>query len=154
MVNRRSIVLCFAGLLASTVLCAEDEPVPPSDPASAGAKATELTPAAKAFISEFEHAARPPLSTLPLASYNDEFLRPFPEVDFVDSAFFSQVSELRRVSFITFAEVGEAQLFLGVNSEGFLGLHFNAFREPDSSPEIEMLRMPYLATEADEDAAE
>ena len=105
----------------------------------------KLTPAAEAFLADLEQSSRrqPPGYLQPI-SYTDNFLRSFPDLKFTDGGFLDRVSHLRRVSFLTFAEIGQSQLFLGVNNKGLLGLHFNAYRNRGKERQLELLRMPYL----------
>ena len=106
---------------------------------------TQLTPAAQAFLADLERSAhsQPPEYFQPIR-HTDSFVRPLPDVEFSDSGFLNRISKLRRVSFLTFAEIGEAQLFFGVNNKGLLGFHFNAYRNHGKERQLELLRMPYL----------
>lgn len=115
-----------------------DEPVQP-----------KLTPAAEAFLADLERASRPqPPDYLQSIVYADNFLRPLPDINFEDGSLLERVSHLRRVSLLTFAEIGEAQFFFGLNSEGLLGLHFNIDRRK-TRERLELLRMPYLVSDED-----
>ncbi len=105
----------------------------------------KLTPAAEAFLADLEQSSRrqPPGYLQPIR-YTDNFIRPLPDLEFTDGGFLGRVSHLRRVSFLTFAEIGQSQLFFGVNNKGLLGLHFNAYRNRGKERQLELLRMPYL----------
>ena len=109
-----------------------------------------MTPAAEAFIADLERAST---SQSPdyyqSITYTDNFLRPLPDVDFEDGSLLGRVSHLRRVSLLTFAEIGEAQFFFGLNREGLLGLHFNIDRKRRQE-RLELLRMPYLVDDEEE----
>jgi hypothetical protein len=48
------------------------------------------------------------------------------------------------LSLLTLAEIGQTRLFLGVNDEGLLGLHFNALPRDGDERYLEVIRMPYL----------
>jgi len=106
-----------------------------------------------------------PLATLPLESlrlqsvyaprwqlpdpvetmdYADDSSRPMSDFDFQESGVLGRVSKLRGLSFLTFAEIGQTRLFLGVNKEGLVGLHFRAFPQHDNGRYLELIRMPYL----------
>jgi hypothetical protein len=146
-----SMPLIIAGILLSSAALADDQPAAPSDVA----QQTELTPAAREFIAELERSSRPQLPyAFQAIHYADVSLRPLADIKFEDSYFLARVSRLRRVSFVTLGEVGDAQLFLGVNDKGLIGIHFNAYRERSSDRQLEMYRMPYLATEAEPAEAE
>ena len=146
-----SVAVLIVGVMLSTSGLADDQEAPDS----VDAREIELTPAARAFIEELERSSRPqlPYAFKPI-HYDDVSLQKLVEVDFQDSYFLARVSRLRRVSFVTLGEIGEAQLFLGVNNKGLLGIHFNAFRERSSDRKLEMYRMPYLATETEPAIAE
>ncbi len=56
----------------------------------------------------------------------------------------ARVSKLRNLSLLTLAEVGQTRLFLGVNDDGLVGLHFNRFSRADDTRYLEAARMTYL----------
>jgi hypothetical protein len=56
----------------------------------------------------------------------------------------ARVSKLRNLSLLTLAEIGQTRLFLGVNDEGLVGLHFNALPRDSDGRYLEVVRMPYL----------
>ena len=133
-----SISLLIFAMLASASAVADE-----------AAKPT-LTPAAEAFLADLERASwtqSPDYS--PPMSYADNYLRPLPDVAFEDGSLLGRFSHLRRVSFLTFAEIGEAQFFFGLNKEGLLGLHFNIDRKKRRE-RLELLRMPYLLSDKEE----
>lgn len=112
----RGIVL-LTGLLLTGIAAADDS-------------AVELTPAAKAFIADLERSSTWELPPLAQTSYySDEFLRPLPDIHFADNSLLARLSQLRRVSFYTFMQREDTRLFLGVNDEGLVGIHFNAYRQ-------------------------
>ena len=130
-------VLIIAVLLSAGALA--DEPAQP-----------KLTRAAEAFIADLERASK---SQSPdyyqSITYTNNFLRPLPDVDFEDGSLLGRISHLRRVSLLTFAEIGEAQFFFGLNRDGLLGLHFNIDRKRRQE-RLELLRMPYLVDDEEE----
>ena len=66
------------------------------------------------------------------------------DLEFQDSGLLGRASRLRSLSFLTLAEVGRTRLFLGVNKEGLVGLHFRVFSSHSSGRYLELARMPYL----------
>jgi hypothetical protein len=72
------------------------------------------------------------------------------EVDFKDASWSSRMGELRNLSLVTLLEVGQRRLFLGVNDDGLVGIHFKAFSRDTDSQYLEMVRMPYLDPETTE----
>ena len=48
---------------------------------------------------------------------------------FADDSLLARLSELRSVSFLTLLDSEDTRLFVGVNDEGIVGLHFNAYRQ-------------------------
>ena len=65
------------------------------------------------------------------------------EIEFHDSSMYGRVSHLRNLSLLTLAEFGQKRLFLGVNADGLVGIHFNVFSDDDPRY-LEVVRMPYL----------
>jgi hypothetical protein len=130
-------LLIFAMLMSASA--AADEAAQPT-----------LTPAAEAFLADLARASwmQSPDYSWPM-SYTDNYLRPLPDVDFEDGSLLGRFSHLRRISFLTFAEIGEAQFFFGLNKEGLLGLHFNIDRKKRRE-RLELLRMPYLLADKEE----
>ncbi len=86
-------------------------------------------------------------------TYSDDWRQPIANVDFQDASAFARISKLRNLSLLTLAEFGEGRLFLGVNSHGLVGLHFNAFPRNYDGRYLELARMPYLKKE-DSDSAD
>lgn len=80
-------------------------------------------------------------------------LQPHPlnDIRFEDSDLLSRLSKLRGVSMLTMAEIGAARLFFGVNYEGLVGLHFNSGASDPDARHVEMLRMPYLTVDPDDE---
>ena len=70
----------------------------------------------------------------------------FDDVAFRDSTAIERLGRYRSLSLLTFAEVGTARLFLGVNEDGLFGLHLNSTPKPDEETTVEVVRMPYLGT--------
>ena len=133
-----SISVLIITMMMSAAAVAEE----PSQP--------KLSPAAAAFIADLEHASRPQsVDVFQSITYTDNFLRPFPNIDFEDGSLLERVSHLRRVSLLMFAEIGETQFFFGLNSDGLLGLHFNIDRKKRRE-RLELLRMPYLVDDEEE----
>jgi len=133
-----SISLPIFAMLMSASAVADEAPQP------------TLTPAAEAFLADLERASwmQSPDYSWPM-SYTENYLRPLPDVDFEDGSLLGRVSHLRRVSFLTFAEIGEAQFFFGLSKEGLLGLHFNIDRKKRRE-RLELLRMPYLVDDEED----
>jgi hypothetical protein len=77
-------------------------------------------------------------------AYSDGWLRPIADFDFQDAGALSRISKLRGLSLCTLAEFGHSRLFLGVNEEGLVGLHFDMFPHYGGERILEVVRMPYL----------
>ena len=77
-------------------------------------------------------------------AYSDNSPRPIGDFDFRETDALARVSKLRSLSLLTLAEFGQSRFFLGVNNEGLVGLHFDAFSRDDSERSLELVRMPYL----------
>lgn len=88
---------------------------------------SELTPAAEALLREFEIAAQIQLSDeVPPLVNTDAFATPLTGLELSESNAIGRAAGFRRFSLLTLAEVGKAELFFGVSSNGTLGLHFGA----------------------------
>lgn len=87
-------------------------------------------------------------------AYSDDWPRPITDFDFRDASALARVSKLRRLSLLTLAEMGHTRLFLGVNEEGIVGLHFSALRHNDDERYLELVRMPYLKVYAPDSEVE
>jgi hypothetical protein len=139
MCNKSSMAVLIIGILMSGPGFADD------------LAQAYLTPAAQAFLADLERSAHsPPQEYFQPIRYTDNFVRPFPDVEFSDSGFLNRISKLRRVSFLTLAEFDQSQLIFGVNNKGLLGFHFNAYRNGGKERQLEMLRMPYLVDNENE----
>jgi hypothetical protein len=77
-------------------------------------------------------------------AYPDYWTDPITEFEFQDSSMYGRVSQLHNLSFLTLAEFGQKRVFLGVNADGLVGIHFNAFSRSDDRRYLEVARMPYL----------
>jgi len=113
----RSVLLLLSAVSFATVAEADNAP-------------SEMTPAAKAFIADLERSSSPAaLAPILTTRYTDDFLRPLPDIDFADDSLLARLSKLRKVSFLTLLDREDTRLFVGVNDEGIVGLHFSAYRQ-------------------------
>lgn len=78
------------------------------------------------------------------ASYTSTLHQPIADIDFQDSSVLGRVSKLRNLSLLTLAETGGTRLFLGVNDDGLVGLHFIGIPKRGSDRYLSLARMPYL----------
>lgn len=137
----RMLVITLAATLSLAAIAddATDEAVGQQPPA-------EVTASVEALLSSPEYAfgwALP--SSLEPFPYSDTRLQPVADFSFQDSSALGRVSKLRYLSLFTLMETGQTRLFLGVNDDGLLGLHFNAVSEGRDERFLELVRMPYLA---------
>lgn len=87
----------------------------------------------------------------PLA-YTDTWRQPLSDFEFQEGSTLMRLGKLRSLSLLTVAKFGESRLFLGVNDDGLVGLHFNAFLRGVDERYLEIVRMPYIAdTRPDDD---
>jgi len=132
-------------LLASTLLSAT---CPADDTKSStkdSAALPEVTLSLEAIHEQWDYASRwrLPHPVEPIA-YTRDWSQPTVKVDFYDSGALARVSKLRSFSLLTFAEIGRARLFLGVDDNGMVGLHMRAFHRVGDERYLEVVRMPYL----------
>ncbi len=88
-----------------------------------------------------------PFDPAEAASYAITWRQPIADVDFQDNSALGRISKLRNLSLLTLAETGETRLFLGVNDDGLVGLHFIAIPRRDNDRYTSLARMPYLKKE-------
>jgi len=104
-----------------------------------------LSVAGFADDAKLEYASRWQLShPVEAMAYSDDWSQPIANFNFQDSSAFGRATKLRGLSLLTLAEVGHARLFLGVNEEGLVGLHFRALPRHSQKRYLELVRMPYL----------
>jgi hypothetical protein len=99
-----------------------------------------------ALLAESQYASRWQLDyPVDAGAFSDERQRPIAEFNFRDGSALARVKKLRNLSLLTLAEMGQTRLFLGVNDDGLVGLHFNLFSRAGDERYLEVARMPYLA---------
>lgn len=105
----------------------------------------ELTPAAEALLDDFDSASRIRLSDdVPALAYSDAFATTLTRLDVRRSNAIQRLAKIRRLSLLTLAEVGQAQLFFGVSSDGTLGLHFGASSRKRTEDGLAATDAPYF----------
>jgi hypothetical protein len=129
-----SMLLAAASLADDAKSTATDpEPIPLES------RATTVTDAEREF--SYLWQSRYPVAT---TGHPDDSPDSIASIEFQDTSMYGRVSQLRSLSFLTLAEFGQKRLFLGVNANGFVGIHFNAFSPADDQRYLEVARMPYL----------
>lgn len=99
----------------------------------------------ESLLVESAHASRWKLSDTAYAMtdvYN--WSRPIGFFGFQDASNYVRIRKLRSMSLLTLAEIGHTRLFLGVNEEGVVGLHFSAMPHYGDERYLELARMSYL----------
>jgi len=105
----------------------------------------EVTLSVEALHAESGYASRRHLfDSVEAKTYSDDWPRAIADFDFQDDSALARVSKLRNLSLLTLAEIGQTRLFLGVNDDGLVGLHFNALPRDGDERYLEVVRMPYL----------
>jgi len=79
-----------------------------------------------------------------VGAYSTNRVTALSNLDFREGSAIERLGKYRALSLVTFAELGTARLFLGVNEDGFLGLHLNATPKVTEERTAEVMRMPYL----------
>ena len=110
-----------------------------AEPTPQESRATTVTDVEREF--SYLWQLRYPVIT---ATDSDDWPDSIDSIEFQDTSMYGRVSQLRSLSFLTLAEFGGKRLFLGVNANGFVGIHFNAFSRADDQRYLEVARMPYL----------
>ena len=97
------------------------------------------------LLEESQYASRWQLyHPLEAMAYSDEWPQPIADVVFQDNSALGRLRKLRNLSLLTLAETGQTRLFLGVDNDGMVGLHFVAFRRHSDDRFLSLARMPYL----------
>jgi len=136
-----SAVLAAGGLSSVAALADDDPPdnLPPSRGVASSSYVESLPPGPLATYS--------PLPFQPLAenpavwSWRQD---PVASIDFHDNSALGRLGRLRSLSLLTLAEGRGTRLFLGVNADGVVGLHFSATDGFSRDNYLELVRMPYL----------
>lgn len=121
-----------------------------TDDASPSTSSVDVLPPVTLSIESAHHgldyAPRWRLTHHPVATptYTNDWSPRSMNVAFHDSGTFSRMSKLRNLSLLTFAEIGRARLFLGVDDNGIVGVHLRAFHRLGDERYLEVARMPYL----------
>ena len=79
---------------------------------------------------------------------------PLFEIEFQDSSTLKQLSKLRNLSLMTLSEKWNSQVFIGVNEEGLVGLHFTWLPRQNSEHILELARLPHLKEDETPDTPE
>lgn len=77
-------------------------------------------------------------------AYPDRWRQPIADIEFRDSSTLGRIGKLRNLSLLTLAESEQATLFLGINDDGLVGLHFTRIRGRGDERHLSVARMPYL----------
>ena len=129
------------GMLLSAAGLADDAKSSNAD----GESLPAVTLSIETLLANSEHAPRWQLfHPVEAMAYSDDWPRPIADFDFQDASALARVSKLRSLSLLTLAEIGQTRLFLGVDEEGLVGLHFSAFLHYGDERYLELVRMPYL----------
>jgi len=82
----------------------------------------------------------------PVRAYvlSDNLARPIAKLNFQNDSVLDRISAISNLSFLTLVETRQSRLFLGINADGFVGLHFGAFSHHRDEQYLELARMPYL----------
>ena len=139
--NVRWVVFIPIGMLLSAAGYADDTKLSNAHGESLPGETRSIA----ALLAESEYASRWQLyHPLDAIAYSDDWERPIADINFRDGSALARISKLRNLSLLTLAEVGQTRLFLGVNDDGLVGLHFNLFSRADNTRYLEAVRMPYL----------
>lgn len=141
MLNVGQMALFIVGMSLSAASIADDAKSSAMDVEAL----PEVTLSAQATFEQWNYASRWQLShPVETMAYSNDWSQPTVNVDFQESGALARVSKLRSFSLLTFAEIGRARLFLGVDDNGIVGLHMRAFHRIGDERYLEVVRMPYL----------
>ena len=145
------MALLTIGMLLSAAGFADDAKSSNTD----GEPLPVVTLSVEVLLAELGHVSRWQLfHPVEVMAYSDDWPRPIADFDFQDASALARVSKLRSLSLLTLAEIGQTRLFLGVNDDGLVGLHFSAFPRYGDERYLEVVRMPYLMENEPDSEAE
>jgi hypothetical protein len=99
----------------------------------------------ESLLAESAYAPRWQLDRpIEITTYVGTWRQPIADVDFQDNSALGRVSKLRNLSLLTLAESRRTRLFLGVNDDGLVGLHFVVLPKYGDERYLSLIRMPYL----------
>jgi len=141
MLKANWMALSIIGMLLSAAGFADDAKSSNTD----GEPLPAVTFSVETLLAESEHASRWQLFyPVEAMAYSDYWPRPIADFDFQDASAWARVRKLRSLSLLTLAEIRQTRLFLGVDEEGLVGLHFSTFLQYGDERYLELIRMPYL----------
>jgi hypothetical protein len=141
MLKTSCLLLLSIGMLFATNSIAQDKDTAESTVAYKSLETRTATEPESEWPFSHLWQSRYPLKVAP---HSNGWQEPITELDFQDSSVYGRVSELRNLSFLTLAEIGNERLFVGFNENGLLGIHFNAFSNRNDRRYLEIVRLPYL----------
>lgn len=86
-------------------------------------------------------AAEPAVRSVVLQPDSDTWGQPRPVFRFRDDSTLERIGRLRNLSFVTLAKTRRTRLFLGVNEDGLVGLHFNTLSRFGDDRVLELSRL-------------
>ena len=135
------MALLIIGMLLSAAGFADDAKSSNAD----GGPLPLVTLSVETLLTESEYASRwQPSHPVEAIAYSDDWPRPIADFDFQDASALARFSKLHSLSLLTLAEIGQTRLFLGINDDGLVGLHFSTFSRYGDEHHLEVVRMPYL----------
>ncbi|MDJ0940565.1 MAG: hypothetical protein QNJ00_12470 [Woeseiaceae bacterium] len=138
------IALIAAGLGAAHCCCADEADDTPIDTSPLATSIDELP-------DRWAYTDWRLLDAVETSIYATDWAQPEFDVDFEDNSTLARLKRLKSVSLLTLAESEKSRLFLGVNEDGFLGLHFRASPKVSNERSVELVRLPYLDDEEEDE---
>ena len=86
-------------------------------------------------------AAEPPVRSVVLQPDSDVWGQPRPVFKFRDDSALERIGRIRNLSFVNLAKTQRTRLFLGVNEDGLVGLHFNTLSRYSDDRVLELARL-------------
>jgi hypothetical protein len=127
------------GVLLSTAGFADEA----NSPVINAGQATAETITVESLLTENVGASRLQLRRAVAATpYANNWQQAIADVEFQDNSAMGRVSGVRNLSLLTLAESRGTRLFLGVNDDGLVGLHFIAVPKHGDRRYLSLARMP------------
>ena len=74
----------------------------------------------------------------------ESYAATFVALDFRDDSALARLGRIRNLSLLTLSETKRTRVFLGVNGDGLVGLHFVAIADNGADRYLSLARLPYL----------
>ena len=136
--------LAWIALVVTVIGMAAAPPCPADEDAPVADESTDTSPGVTTIDELLEQTRYLDAQSVPLAIgvAGDVPAGPAVDIAFEDNSMLGRLRRVRSLSILTLSEQRKSRLFLGVNKEGLLGLHFTASSDVQEEETVEFARLP------------